>query len=338
MRPGFRFATWNVEWFDRLFRDDGTPDHSRGWSARYEVTKARQLDAIATVFRQMDADAILVIEAPDASTRRSSRAALEIFAEGAGLRTSRAMLGFENETRQEIALLYDPNAVTPRHRPGDHDGAPRFDRELGVDLDSDLQAERLVWSKPPLELDLGTDIGPIHLIGVHAKSKAAHGIRDPEERLRTAIQNRRKQLAQCVWLRRRIEHRLAEGERLIVAGDFNDGPGLDGYESLFGRSGVEIVLGDGSRALHDPSAVHARVGAAMPSTARFWDNSRKRYMNALLDFVMVSADLVPGATWRILHPFDDPAAAKDDLLREALLDASDHFPVVLDLPPAPPQP
>ena len=27
-------------------------------------------------------------------------------------------------------------------------------------------------------------------------------------------------------------------------GDFNDGPGLDEYERLFGRSGVEIVIGE----------------------------------------------------------------------------------------------
>lgn len=31
--------------------------------------------------------------------------------------------------------------------------------------------------------------------------------------------------------------------------------------------------------------------------------------------------------WRILHPFDDPACWKDPDLREALLTASDHFPV-----------
>ena len=338
MPAGFRFATWNVEWFDKLFFDDGAPDPSEEWSARYEVTKARQLEAIATVMACIDADAVLVIEAPDASTRRSSRVALETFAEGAGLRTSRAVLGFENETRQEIALMFDPSRVTPRHRPGDHANAPRFDRELGFDLDSDLRAERLVWSKPPLELDLDTPSGPLHLIGVHAKSKAGHGIKDPQERLRVAILNRRKQLAQCVWLRRRVDHRLAEGARLIVAGDFNDGPGLDRFETLFGRSGVEIVLGEGDGALIEPHAVPARLGAAMPATARFWNNGARRYMNALLDFAMVSPDLAPGAAWRILHPFDDPEAASDAVLREALLDASDHFPVILDLPAAADQP
>ncbi|WP_298430022.1 endonuclease/exonuclease/phosphatase family protein [uncultured Jannaschia sp.] len=329
-----RLATWNVEWFDRLFRDDGTLDATGEWSARYQVSKARQLEAIATVLRSVDADAVLVIEAPDASFRRSARVALEEFAGWAGLRTRSAILGFENDTRQEIALLYDPGRVTARHDPGESEDAPRFDRIFGFDLDQDLRADKLVWSKPPLELTLGTDAGPLHLIGVHAKSKGTRGT-DGAEALKISILNRRKQLAQCIWLRRRVDQRLAEGARLIVAGDFNDGPGLDRFEALFGRSGVEIVLGDGAGALHDPHAQPARLGAAIPTTARFWDNVNKRYLNALLDFAMVSPDLVPGATWRILHPYDDPQAAGDPALQQALLDASDHFPVILELPDRP---
>jgi endonuclease/exonuclease/phosphatase family metal-dependent hydrolase len=35
--------------------------------------------------------------------------------------------------------------------------------------------------------------------------------------------------------------------------------------------------------------------------------------------------------WRIWHPFDDPACWKDASLRDALLHASDHFPVTLDI-------
>ncbi len=328
---GFRFATWNVEWFDRLFADDGRPDRSGELSARYEVTKARQIDAIATVMRAVDADAMLVIEAPDDSPGRSTRVALETFAQEAGLRTTRAVIGFGNDTRQEIALLYDPARVTARHAPGASDAAPRFDRLFAHDLDSDLRAEKLVWSKPPLELDLETPAGPLHLIGVHAKSKAAHGATDARDELRIGILNRREQLAQCIWLRARVDERLAEGRSLLVAGDFNDGPGLDRFETLFGRSGVEIVLGDGATALIDPHAVPPRIGAAMPATARFWDNANKRFLNALLDFAMVSADVRDRAAWRILHPFDDPKVGADPVLRGALLDASDHFPVVLDL-------
>ena len=39
-----------------------------------------------------------------------------------------------------------------------------------------------------------------------------------------------------------------------------------------------------------------------------------------------------GPRWQIWHPFDHPACYENVPLREALLLASDHFPVVIDLP------
>ena len=56
-------------------------------------------------------------------------------------------------------------------------------------------------------------------------------------------------------------------------------------------------------------------------------------MNALLDFVMLSGGLAERARpkWRIWHPFDDPDCFGDKALSKALLDASDHFPVSVDL-------
>ena len=48
---------------------------------------------------------------------------------------------------------------------------------------------------------------------------------------------------------------------------------------------------------------------------------------------MVTPDLaVLQPKWRIWHPFNDPRCWKVPELRDALLAASDHFPVTLDLP------
>ena len=238
-----RIATWNIEWFTELFDDDGNILADGEWSGRYDVTRAAQAEAIATVMTALDADAVMIIEAPDASHRRSARVALETFAEAFGLRTRRAVLGFENATQQEIALLFDPDALKARHDPigpegGGHDAlaAPRFDGSFEIDLDIDATPETVVWSKPPLELACRSASGrAFRMIGVHAKSKAPHGVTGREAILRVAIQNRRKQLAQCIWLRRRVEEHLAAADPLIVLGDFNDGPGIDEYEKLFGR-------------------------------------------------------------------------------------------------------
>ena len=334
-KPALRLATYNVEWFDALFDDAGALRVDDAWSARHEVTRARQIDALGTVFTALDADAIMVIEAPDTNSRRNTTRALQTFAHSFDLRTTEVLVGFANNTQQEIALLYDPAVLRCRHLPGATEDAPRFDSTFRIDLDIDATEDKVVFSKPPLEVEAITATGrTLHLIGAHLKSKAPHGAVGRDQVMRLSIANRRKQLAQAIWMRRRIEGYLSKGDSLIVMGDMNDGPGLDEYEHLFGRSSVEILLGEGAGALFDPHAAQALLSklAAQPTSARFYLAGEHRYLQALLDYIMISADLrALGPRWRIWHPFDDLTCWATPELRDALLTASDHFPVTLDI-------
>lgn len=343
-RP-LRIATYNVEWFNALFDDSGHLLADGEASARYKISRKTQIEALGIVFTALDADAILVVEAPDTGSRRSSVTALETFARSFELRTSRAITGFASETEQEITLLYDPDRLTPAHDPqgepvgkkGSRD-APRFDGVFRYDLDTDAAPDLIRFSKPPLELAVTTSLGKaLRLVGVHIKSKSPHGV-SGKEFVRLSIENRRKQLAQCIWLRARVDAHLERQDSLIVLGDFNDGPGLDEYEKLFGHSGVEVVLGHNvppERRLFDPHAAmvtQGRMGLS-PTTARFWLAPSQRYFEALLDFIMVSPDLAAlSPHWRIWHPWNDPACLTTPELHQALLEASDHFPVTMDLP------
>lgn len=346
MAERLRLATYNTEWMNALFDDrghllaDGTP------SARYGVTRAEQLAALGIVFTALNADAVMVIEAPDQSRKRTSTKALENFAAEIGLRARRAIIGFASESEQEIACLYDPDVLHMTHdpqgtwplAPGDP-GPPRFDGLHHLALSPGGRSAPVRFSKPPLELAARTKGGQaLRLIGVHAKSKAPHGANGAKAVARLGVENRRKQIGQCLWLRERVERLLAEKAPLIVMGDFNDGPGLDRYERLFGRSGIEIVMGIGGPAalqLHDPHAhlcLSKARSDARPSTARFWNAQHKRYFEAMLDFIMLSPALMKDMPrWRIWHPFNDPVCWKNADLRAALLAASDHFPVSVDL-------
>ena len=341
-----RIATYNVEWFTNLFDKHGAMLEDGEWSSRYNVTRADQLAALGIVFTAMDADAVMIIEAPDNNRHRKTVPMLEAFAARYELRTRKALLGFENETQQEIALLYDPDKLTVEHdpigmpnEPIEGRSSPRFDSSYRIDLDIDGTLDLVRFSKPPLEIAARSAGGTaFRMIGVHVKSKAPHGASTEAQMRRLAIENRRKQVAQCLWLRHRVLEHLAAGESLMVMGDFNDGPGLDEYEKLFGRSGVEIVLGwdePREKRLFDP---HARVAfakklAASPVTARFYLDDKGAYFSALLDYIMVSPDIrAMDPKWRIWHPFDDAACYRTPELREALLTASDHFPVSIDLP------
>lgn len=343
---GLRLATYNVEWFNALFDDHGRLLEDRQPSSRYKLSRGEQLGALGVVFTALDVDGIVIIEAPDTNGKRSTVRALENFARTYGLRARKAIIGYPSETEQEIAFLYDPDRLSARHDPKGHAStshgsaeAPRFDTTFRYDLDADSISETIRFSKPPLELALTTSGGTrLRLIGVHAKSKNPYGAVGREAMIRLSIENRRKQLAQCLWLRQRVEAHLLAGESLIVLGDFNDGPGIDEFEKLFGHSGVEIVLGttpDPALRLTDPHAAMAlqsRVGLA-PTSARFYLAPQKRFFEALLDFIMVSPDLAAKTPdWRIWHPFNDPRIMEIPELREALLQGSDHFPVTVELP------
>lgn len=337
-----RLATYNVEWFASLFDDNNQLFDDDGWSARHNVTRADQSAAVAHVMRQLDADALMIIEAPDSGRRRNTVAALEGFAARYGLRARAAVMGFPNDTQQEIAFMYDPDVLDAVHAPLGQvtdatgaTGAPRFDGVFRIDLDIDATEDLVVFSKPPLELTVTAKSGfSFSAIGAHLKSKAPHGANTPAEVMKFAIANRRKQLAQAIWLRGRIDQHLAAGTPLMVMGDMNDGPGLDEFEDLFGRSSVEIVLGHGTQnALFDPHARQAlsRKLGAMPTTSRFWIRQEKRFLQALLDYIMVTDHFrAAQAKWRIWHPLDDPECWQSEEMRNALVTASDHFPVTVD--------
>jgi hypothetical protein len=241
--------------------------------------------------------------------------------------------------------MYDPFVVGVSHDPEGvmSDGstpvvAPRFDGKFRYDVDVDGKAEVFEFSKPPIELTIKhlTSNQSIRMIGVHTKSKSTHGANGPKEELAMMVENRRKQLAQCIWIRQRAEAHLAAGDPLVILGDFNDGPGVNEYETMFARSGVEIVLGDhGAMRMMEPHAaimLDPRQAWSL-STSRFYISKFKRYLNALLDYIMLSPDLAQTTDpkWRIWHPFDDPECFNDLEMRDALLTASDHFPVSVEL-------
>ncbi|MCB1365580.1 MAG: endonuclease [Rhodobacteraceae bacterium] len=329
-----RLATYNVEWFANLFDDGDRLIVDDGWSGRQDVTRVAQIEALGKVFTALDADAVMVIEAPNTGRRQNTVRALEGFARAFDLRTRAAVMGFANETHQEIALLYDPDAMRAEHDPKGEDdrAAPRFDGVFRIDLDIDATEDLVRFSKPPLELAVTTAAGTrLRMIGAHLKSKAPHGSGGRDAMLRLSIANRRKQLAQAVWLRARISRHLDAGEPVILMGDLNDGPGLDEFEHLFGRSSVEILLGGDMYDPHARQALQPRPGT-VPTSARFRLPRQGRYLQALLDYVMISQGLMARRpSWRIWHPFDDLGCWQMPELREALLDASDHFPVSLEI-------
>ncbi len=352
-----RLACWNVEWFDALFDAEDRLLLDERRARRYGVTRREQAEAVAAAIRAVDPDALLVVEAPNTGSRsgRSAVRALEGFAARFGLRQSAALSGFESETDQELVLLYDPSRISAKHDPqgpspepprglaalaAPSAEAPRFDGLYRRDVNGDGEAETHRFIRPPLELDLRhkPSGAALRLIGAHLKSKAGANGKDREAAAAQHLANRRKQLAEALWLRERIEAHLARGEDLVVLGDFNDGPGLDLYERRLGVSSLDAIIGTGAPPDRRLRTSETKVRWTpdhgwVPASARFHDAATGGTVDALIDFILISPGLAERAEpqWRIWNPWQDAALAREVETTRALTLASDHFPVSLDL-------
>mmetsp|Transcript_22883 Transcript_22883/g.38306 ORF Transcript_22883/g.38306 Transcript_22883/m.38306 type:complete len:332 (-) Transcript_22883:6024-7019(-) len=329
-----RLMSYNIEWFDECFEDDNT--------LKTTADATKKLDAVANVLSNVDPDIIGVTEAPNTTTttgQRDTVAALKNFAQAKGLRQAEAMLGFPSAGRQEIAIMFDPTVASVTHDPGGSAGhktrAP-FDEPFQADSDGDGIPEIYKHFRPPLEAKIERADGgnTFWMIVAHAKSKGIFSAMDRVHFDRTSARNRRKLFAECSSIRHRVDEWLKAGRPTVVMGDINDGPGFDYYESRFGRSAVELILGDvfdldGMLRYPIGRPKFGRFGWE-PSTARFTDTYTGDKVNALIDHIMLSRhfSLSSGSAALVWNPFQLDNAKPH---KQALLDASDHFPVTVEI-------
>lgn len=330
-----RICSYNIEWFDHLFEKDN--------SLKTGTEEKARLTAIGNVIKAIDPDLLGIVEAPNtsASGPESTVTKLEKFASSADLRIKKAMTGFISGGIQELALLYDPSKVTVTHSPGgkaDPKNNPRFDGEYYHDTDEDQIKEIYKHYRPPLEakvkiIQSGEEF---KLMLAHTKSKGIFDSMDMVHLERENFRNCLKLYAECDWIRLRVDEWLGKDAkgRVIVMGDFNDGPGMDYYEGKYGRSAIEIVMGDifaPDRVLHNLCGKPKWTSKGWePASARFKERMTGDQVNVLIDHILCSASIKPSQdkAHNIWNPYENNIAKpyKDDLSK-----ASDHFPVSLDL-------
>lgn len=328
-----RICTYNVEHFDRLFVDGGN---------QLESTSEAQLriSALQQVLQLIDADVIGIVEAPNtrADGSEDTVTRLQTFANTVGIRANRAVMGFTSDGSQEIAVLHDP-AVQVQHLPGgqaNDPSNPPFDGQFHFDTDDDTIKEIYMHYRPPLEVSVTGGGHQFRLIVAHAKSKGIFNAVDVAHWELENQRSRRKLSAECTWIRRRVDEWLDQGLEVVVMGDLNDGPGMDFYEHKLGKSAMETVMGDvfyPDRILRNlaPRPTWRRSeGGWRPSTARFRDRFTGDWVTVMIDHIMLSGALgiAQNDPHRIWNPYEGNAP---QAMRQTFTDASDHFPVTLDL-------
>ena len=282
-----------------------------------------------------------IVEAPNTtSTSGIQDCAIKLknYFNAMGLAHFEVCMGYISSGQQELAIAFDSTKVSIAHKPGGSSTSksnPRFNGQLWFDTDDDSIDEVYTMYRPPLEAEVTVLASQqkFRLMLVHAKSKVVYNPTDRVHFDRESLSNRRKLFAECTWIRRRVDEWLDDGHNVAVMGDINDGPGMDFYEATFGKSGVEIIMGD----IFRPDYILKHPGGRgkwgtygwEPSTTNFTDPYTDRTINAQIDHILASAGLpLVSGSYRIWNPSELDEAKP---ISAALKDASDHYPVTLDL-------
>jgi len=139
-----------------------------------------------------------------------------------------------------------------------------------LDLDDDKVVERFAWDRKPLEVvfKIGANGPKVMVILVHSKSKGVFSVVDLANFQKISLGNRKRLVAQALKLRERLDQLISPENSdplpVIVMGDMNDGPGLDAFESIVGKSFVETVIGS----VFEPDGIFHNVLWHMTGTSK----------------------------------------------------------------------
>ena len=337
----FKLAVYNMEWMKNLFFKDGTPkgDNALDSEDRKDAERSKQL---AKVVNAINPDLLCIVEGPDTLKDGSKTASkqLEAWCQQHGLGSDYCGVhGFASGGQQELCALFRKSKMHCEHAPEQDKKKNPFNADFFVDTTDSLIKERHKHYRPPFEISVkknedGKEL--MRVIVAHCKSKGVFDSVDLARFEQISERNRRKLYAECLSIRERCDQWLKADPdlKLAVVGDINDGFGFDYYEQRFSRSAVETLLGNvwaPNRILRHvlPRPKLGKYGWN-PSSSSFRDVVTENRVNVLIDHILVSQS-VKFSKAIVWNPFlkDAPKAVKR--LKPALRDASDHFPISVEV-------
>jgi endonuclease/exonuclease/phosphatase family metal-dependent hydrolase len=306
--------TYNIQHMNKMFENNAI-----------KPSQQRRAQKIAKVIQDIQPHVLGIVEAANAPEEHQHF--IENYLSGSGYRLASGV----SRGGQNLVFYYrEPFSVE------------RVDEDLSFydpweeDIDEDGLKERHRWERKPLEVvfKIGANGLRLRTILVHAKSKVVFSVVDLYDFQKISAANRKRLMGQALKLRRRLDALLRDPNRipLIVMGDLNDGPGMDPFERMLGRSFVETIMGT----VWEPAAVLHNTLWWMSTdrrlkkelwTADFTDhivnNPRGGRHRVWIDHLLVSPDMLqPDSQVRYVENSGSIGPKTGDARA-----ASDHFPV-----------
>lgn len=229
----FTIMSYNIEHMNSMFENNTIKPS--------EKQRARK---IAKVIQDINPHVLGICEA--ANLPEEHRHFIDNYLSGSGYQLAQGV----SRGRQNLVFYYRlPFSIISI------DDALSFYAPWEADIDDDGLKERHKWDRKPLEevFEIGSGGPRLRIILVHTKSKGIFSVVDLHHFQKISLANRKRLVAQALKLRNRLDQLLQEVHPLpvVVMGDMNDGPGLDPFEMMVGRSFVETAMGS----VYQPSRI-----------------------------------------------------------------------------------
>jgi len=267
-----KIMNWNIEWMNNWFSGNHDPQWGSGSLSAGEahVVAAR----VANVIRDVDPDVLCVQEGPSAMPEM--QLFIEAHLSDNGVPRYEALIGKAGGAQKLYVLTKVGGAVAAIDHATD---APTQELEnvWQADVDGDLLLQPYDFTRLPMVVDLDPHAGaPLRIVVLHTKSKYVHNgqalFGNPARRhefIAAAMKARRRISAEGFRLRSYLDQLVAAdaGARVIVTGDWNDGPGPDFFERQYLTHNIaDIVLGS---TFYPDLIFRHPVLERVPSTALF---------------------------------------------------------------------
>ena len=273
-----KIVDWNIEWMNNWFTGNNNP--SWGSNSLSAAEARRCAGKVAAVIDALAPDLLCLQEGPSAEAEMALFLA-DFLSDAQGPRYE-AIIGLDGGAQKLYVLRRRDGLVAAMDRATDA-GTLALADLWDADVNGDMLLEGYDFTRLPLVVDIDPVGGaPIRIIVLHTKSKYVHGgeakWRDPTKRQEfvvEALQARRRISAEGFRLRTYLDALVADDPeaRILVTGDWNDGPGRDLFErSYLTHNVADIVLGSTFQPdliFHHPLIAHVPPPALF--TARFDD-------------------------------------------------------------------
>lgn len=308
----FTVMCYNIEYMNRMFENNAVKPNQR-----------QRAQKIAKVIQDIGPNVLGICEAANSPDEHAHF--IDNYLTGSEYRLASGT----SRGGQNLVFYYrDPFSVVSI------DDAFSFYDPWTADIEDDGLKEHHKWERKPLEVlfKIGGDDAQLRIILAHTKSKGVFSVVDLYDFQKIALANRKRLVGQAIRLRERLEQLIHGPDPVVVMGDMNDGPGLDPFERMVGRSFVETTMGS----IYNPGGIFHNVlwwmSGSSASRKELWtadfpdpivEHPLGYRHRVWLDHILVSPDML-NADSKVRYVMDSGAIGEKN--RDSR-EASDHFPV-----------